>query len=82
MLLNLRNLGPASERMLDRAGITTEIQLLQIGSVKAYRAVQATGQKPSLNLLWAIEGALTDQSWQAISQQDRLSLLLALEQTS
>ncbi|MEO8387004.1 MAG: TfoX/Sxy family protein [Polaromonas sp.] len=81
MLRNLRNLGPASERLLNRAGITSELQLRQIGSIKAYRAVQASGQKPSLNLLWAVEGALTGQAWQTIAQQDRLSLLLALEQT-
>ncbi len=82
MLGNLRNLGPASERMLNQAGITSETQLRRMGSVKAYQAVQAAGQTPSLNLLWAIEGALTDQPWQAIAQQDRLSLLLALEKTS
>ena len=81
MLRNLLNLGPASERMLYQAGITTELQLRQLGSVKTYKAVQASNQKPSLNLLWAIEGALTDQPWQAIAQQHRLSLLLALEET-
>lgn len=81
MLRNLRNLGPASERLLNQAGITSEPQLREIGSINAYRAVQASGGKPSLNLLWAIEGALTDQAWQTIAQQDRLSLLLALEKT-
>jgi DNA transformation protein len=80
MLRNLRNLGPASERMLNEAGITSETQLRRMGSVKAYQAVQAAGRKPSLNLLWAIEGALAGQAWQTIAQQDRLALLLALEQ--
>ena len=34
----------------------------------------------SLNLLWAIESALTGVPWQEIARRHRTSLLLALEQ--
>ena len=33
----------------------------------------------SLNLLWAMEGALTGVHWQVVAREHRASLLLALE---
>jgi DNA transformation protein len=33
----------------------------------------------SLNLLWALEGALTGRPWQEVAVADRASLLMALE---
>ena len=50
-----------------------------MGSVSAYIAVKAAGCKPSLNLLWAIEGALTDRDWKEISRDERTSLLIQLD---
>jgi hypothetical protein len=37
------------------------------------------GNNASLNLLWALEGALTGLPWRVVAQEHRLSLLLALE---
>jgi DNA transformation protein len=75
----LKSLGPKSQEMLARAGITTPEQLREIGSVEAYhRAKQANGNV-SLNLLWALESALTDQPWQEVARIHRTSLLLALD---
>lgn len=79
MIRHLRNLGPQSEAMLAKAGIVTVEQLRARGSVQAFLAVKRVGSKPSLNLLWAIEGALTDRSWQEVASSDRLSLLIQLE---
>jgi DNA transformation protein len=76
---HLPNLGPRSQDMLAKAGITSPEQLRQLGSVRAYARVQKAGAEPSLNLLWALEGALTGQPWQEVSREHRLSLLLALE---
>ena len=81
MLAKLRNLGPASESMLAKAGITTETQLRALGAVAAFRQVRRSGANPSLNLLWALEGALTNQAWQDVAKERRLSLLLQLEQS-
>ena len=75
----LRNLGPKSQAMLAAAGITTLEQLRHLGSIRAYRLVKATGANASLNLLWALEGALASQPWQEVAREHRLSLLLALE---
>ncbi len=50
-----------------------------MGSVAAYLAVKKTGGSPSLNLLWAIEGALTDRDWKEVSRNERTSLLFQLD---
>ena len=75
----LRNLGPRSREMLERAGIDTLERLRETGAVRAYVAVKRSGGRPSLNLLWALEGALTGQRWQDVAREHRTSLLLALE---
>lgn len=68
--------------MLAQAGVLDEQQLKKIGSIAAYQAVLASGQRPSINLLWAIEGAITDRHWQAVARDERTRLLMALEKPS
>lgn len=80
--MNLPNLGPKSQAMLAAAGIHTLAQLRDLGSVRAYLRVKQTGANASLNLLWALEGALTGLSWQEVAREHRLSLLLELEALS
>ncbi len=46
-MVTLRNLGPASLRMLEAAGISTEEDLRALGSVAAYLAVKRTGANAS-----------------------------------
>ena len=75
----LRNLGPASLKMVETAGIISEQQLREFGSVAAYRAIQQAGCQPSLNLLWALEGALSDRDWRQIAKEERTALILQLD---
>ena len=79
-LEDLPNLGPKSKAMLAQAGINTLSELRLLGAVAAYSRVRRCGAKASLNLLWALEGALSGLAWQVIARQHRTSLLLALEQ--
>jgi len=74
------NLGPKSRQMLALAGITTMAQLHKVGSVAAYARAKKVGANVSLNLLWALEGALTGLPWQTVAREHRTSLLLALEE--
>ena len=62
-LRDLRNLGPASERMLLAAGISTPDELDRLGSVEAYRRAIAAGGHRSLNFLWSLDAALLDVDW-------------------
>ena len=66
--------------MLARAGITSVAQLRAIGSVAAYARAKRANAGASLNLLWALEAALSGEPWQRVARQHRASLLLALEQ--
>ena len=75
----LPNLGPASERMLHAAGICTPAALRALGAVPAFVAVRQAGQQPSLNLLWALEGALSGRDWKSVAQQERTALLMQLD---
>ena len=78
-IADLPNFGPKSQQMLAQAGIKTVGQLRKLGSVRAYLQVKHSNGKASLNLLWAMEGALTGQHWQVVAKQERLRLLLELE---
>lgn len=79
---SLCGLGPVSKRMLVAAGITSIETLRHLGSVEAYRRVRSRDPRASLNLLWALEGALTGRPWEDVARNDRLSLLLQLDNRS
>ncbi len=79
-IAKLPNLGPKSKEMLAVANIKTVAQLRKLGAVTAYTQVKQKNTKASLNLLWALEGALTGLPWQIVAREHRTSLLLALEQ--
>lgn len=79
MISKLKNLGRHSQAMLAAAGITTESQLRKKGSAAAFVAAKRAGCAPSLNLLWAIEGALINRDWKEVARSDRLSLLTQVE---
>ena len=56
----LRNIGPKSAAWLRQVGLRTHQDLAAIGPLEAFMRVRRAGFKPSLNLLYAIEGALLD----------------------
>lgn len=74
------NLGPKSAQALVAAGITSLAELRSLGSVAAYARIKQKTPQATLNLLWALEGALSSLPWQTVAQEHRTSLLLALEQ--
>ncbi|MEQ1590202.1 MAG: TfoX/Sxy family protein [Gallionella sp.] len=78
-IADLPNFGAKSQQMLAQAGIHSIEQLRELGAVRAYLEVKQSGVNASLNLLWAMEGALTNRHWQDVAKQDRLRLLLELE---
>ena len=76
----LHGLGPKSAEMLSAVGITTADELTQVGPLKAYLMVRDNTEfKPGLNLLYAMVGALENRHWSDIARNERLSLLLALD---
>ncbi len=77
---DLRNLGPASEKMLQVAGIESTEMLAQLGSVKSYlKVINEQLSHTSLNLLYAIEGALFDCDWKEVARDEKSRLLIELD---
>jgi hypothetical protein len=62
----LRNIGPKCAAWLRQVGLRTLDDLAAIGAVEAFMRVKRAGFKPSLNLLYALEGALLDCHWQEV----------------
>ncbi len=76
---NLRNIGPKSAAWLRQVGLKTAEDLRAVGSLEAFIRVKRAGFKPSLNLLYALEGALLDCHWQEIPAERRGELLIAAD---
>ncbi|MFN3311698.1 MAG: TfoX/Sxy family protein, partial [Thermomonas sp.] len=79
MSLKLRNIGPKSAAWLRQVGLRTPEDLAAAGAVGAYVKVRRAGFKPSLNLLYALEGALADCHWQEVPDARRAELVQAAE---
>ena len=78
-IASLKNLGPKSAAWLNQAGIYTLQQLQTLGAIEAYRRVIAQGIKPSLNLLYALEGAIQNKHWTALDKDEKASLIMAAD---
>lgn len=77
--LKLRNIGPKSAAWLRQVGLRTREDLEAAGPVDAFMRVRRAGFKPSLNLLYALEGALQDCHWQDVPEARRAELVEAAE---
>ena len=75
----LRNIGPKSSAWLRQVGLHTREELAEAGTVEAFMRVKRAGFKPTLNLLYAIEGALLDRHWQEVPDDRRKQLVDAAE---
>jgi DNA transformation protein len=81
---DLRNLGARSERLLNSIGVHTAEELRRRGAVRTFYELRCSGTAASLNLLWALAGALEPwpegRHWREVARGgQRLSLLLALD---
>lgn len=72
--LKLRNIGPKSAAWLRQVGLRTPEELAAAGPLEAFMRVRRAGFKPSLNLLYALEGALLDCHWQEVPEARRQQL--------
>ena len=77
--IKLRNIGPKSAAWLRQVGLRTHEDLQASGAVEAFMRVKRAGFKPSLNLLYALEGALRDCHWQEVPEQRRTELVTEAE---
>ena len=79
MNVKLRNIGPKSAAWLRQVGLRSREDLLAIGAAEAFVKVRRAGFKPSLNLLYSLEGALLDCHWQEVPEARRSELAEIVE---
>ncbi len=74
----IRNVGPKSAAWLRQIGVRTTEDLNRIGPVEAFLKVKRAGFRPSLNLLYAMAGAMADCHWAELPEERKKELLAAL----
>ncbi|WP_168210942.1 TfoX/Sxy family DNA transformation protein [Persicimonas caeni] len=77
-LADARNLGPRSAEMLADAGLLDLQEVRDLGAAECFRRVRMVHPKVSLNLLWALEGAVTDRDWRDIDDRRKRELRRAV----
>ena len=78
----LKNLGPKSAEWLKMTGIDTLGDLEIIGALEAYVRIKHAGVNTSLNLLYALVGAIKNLHWTEIKNTQKHDLVLALDARS
>lgn len=78
-IAELRNIGPVSGRRLQVVGISTAGDLEAYGAAAAFVRIKDAGFRPSLNLLWALQGALLDLDWSALPKELKAKLRRQVE---
>jgi hypothetical protein len=78
----LRNVGPKSAAWLRQVGIRTPEDLVTHGAVGAFMKVKRAGFRPSLNLLYSLEGALLGCHWQQVPEERRAVMSAEVEALS
>lgn len=77
-LTGLTNIGPTIARRLADIGIHTRAELASVGSVEAFRRLQARageGTVPVCYYLYSLEGALRGIHWDHLPIRDKLRLV-------
>ncbi len=62
-LIELNNLDPVSTGWLNTIGVRTRDDLAELGTIEAYRILKNHGYPATLNLVYAIDGALRGRGW-------------------
>lgn len=75
----IRNVGPKSAAWLRQVGVRSLDDLRSTGVVETFMKVKRAGFRPSLNLLYAMQGALDDCHWADLAEDVKASLVLAAE---
>jgi DNA transformation protein len=75
----IRNVGPKSAAWLRQVGVRTQDDLERLGPVEAFMKVKRAGFRPSLNLLYALAGAIENCHWADLPDERKTALVLAAE---
>lgn len=75
----IRNVGPKSAAWLRQVGVHSQEDLIELGPVETFMKVKRAGFRPSLNLLYALAGAIEDCHWADLSDEKKSALVREAE---
>ena len=80
-LTDLKNIGPKSAKWMIEAGIDSPARLAELGAVESFLRVKARHPRGvSLNMLWALHGALTNTAYNRLDPEEREMLKAAMNE--
>ena len=77
---SFKGLGLKSRLWLGAIGIGTPEQLAAQDPFEVYARLKANNPGVSLNLLYALIGAVENRDWREVAREDRTSIVLRLEE--
>jgi DNA transformation protein and related proteins len=75
-LSDIINIGKDTETKLKRVGIDSFSKLKEVGSEEAFIRLQTIDPGACLNLLYGLDGALSDTKWNQLSPERKKELLI------
>ena len=77
---SFRGLGPRSLAWLAEVGIETPQELAALDPFEVYARIKARQPRASVNLLYALIGAVEGRDWRDVARSERTTILLRLEE--
>ncbi|MFN0119504.1 MAG: TfoX/Sxy family DNA transformation protein [Blastocatellia bacterium] len=77
----IKNIGPVSMQWRRAVGVHSLADLERTGSLETFRLIRAHGFNASLNLLYALEAALLDCHWTALTPDVKARLKAAAKKS-
>jgi len=75
----IRNLGPRSEEMFARAGMTTADEVRALGAEAAYRKLLQSGTRPHFIGFYALWLGLQDRPWNDLHPDEKARLRVVFD---
>lgn len=77
-LSELTNFGPTSQQWLNAIGVHTKSDLVRLGSIHAYRLMKERGFNVTMNMVYAMEGAILGIRWDELPEKLKAELQVAV----
>lgn len=74
-LTDLHNMEPALVSLLQEIGISTQAELVEVGSCKAFARIRKIWAGAGITMLYALEGAILGVHYHALPEKRREYLL-------
>ena len=78
-LSNLKNIGEVSEKMLNSIDVFTKEDILELGPVTIYFILKSRGFDVSMNMVYALQGAIMDLHWNELPSDVKNDLIEQVE---